>query len=196
MQLKILSAFLIFCGSYLPLSLILLIKDFESSALKDNICWGYVKDSDACYIPFSNPFLSFGVVVLCFLCLLLSVLVLGQIRCKHEVKITEVKHVPMDLMNYVLPYLVAFISIEYSQGKEFLGYLLFLLWLFWITYKSGRAVLNPVLTVFNWKLYEVSYVVGGSGAKRTGVMLSNAEVIPAEYISHNKIQDVMIVRRE
>lgn len=196
MQLKILSAFFIFCGSYLPLSIILLIKDFDEIALSDDICWGYFSGERTCYIPFSNPFLSFGAVAFCLSCLLLSLWILSRIRCKHEVKVVEVKHVPMDLMNYVLPYLVAFISIEYSEPKEFLGYLVFLMWLFWITYKTGRAILNPVLAVFSWKLYEVSYVLGDDGAKRTGVMLSNSEVIPTEYVNHNKIQDVMIVRRE
>ncbi|WP_157957010.1 hypothetical protein [Salinicola salarius] len=196
MQLKIPSAFLIFCGSYLPLSVILLIKDFDESALGDNVCWGYFSGVESCYLPFYNPGFGFGIVAFCLACLFLSLFLLSRIRCKYEIKLLEIKHVPMDLMNYVLPYLVAFISINYSEPKEFLGYLIFLAWLFWITFKSGRAVLNPVLAIFNWKFYEVSYVLKEGGLEKSGVMLSNLEVVSGKWISHNKIQDVIIVRRK
>ncbi|QJQ96271.1 MULTISPECIES: hypothetical protein [Halomonadaceae] len=196
MQLKTASAFLIFCGSYLPLSVILLIKDFDQEAINDPVCWQFYRKEVSCYLPFDNPISSLGVVCFCLTCLALSLFLLKSIRCKNEVKVLEVKHVPVDLMNYVLPYIVAFITIDYSNGQDLIGYGFFLVWIFWITYKSGRAILNPMMTVFGWRLYEVSYTVYEEGAVKTGVMLSNSDLAPVEYVRHNKIQDVMIARRE
>jgi hypothetical protein len=53
-------------------------------------------------------------------------------------------------MNYVLPYVVSFMSIDYQVTGKFVGFLIFLGWMFLITYKSGQIMLNPLLTVFGW----------------------------------------------
>lgn len=196
MEFRVGSAFLVFSGSYLPLSIILLIKDYKVSAINDRICWGFVFDSSSCYIPFLFPWLSLTVVVFCSLCLALSIYLLSKVRCKREVMLISVKHMPIDLMNYVLPYIVAFMTLDYGDKKELLGFGVFLLWLFWITYKSGRSVLNPVLVVFGWRLYEVVYTEGKGAVNKSGVMLANTEPFPTTYVNHNKFQDVMIVRRE
>ena len=61
-------------------------------------------------------------------------------------------------MNYTLPYIVSFMSFGYDQEGKFIGIVIFLTWIFWITYKSGQIILNPILVAFGWKLYEVTVV--------------------------------------
>ena len=38
-------------------------------------------------------------------------------------------------MNYTLPYVVSFMSIEYHDTGKFVGLIIFLAWMFWITYR-------------------------------------------------------------
>ena len=53
--------------------------------------------------------------------------------------------------------MVSFMSLDYEQGPKLVGFAAFLLWIFWITHKSGQIAMNPVLAVLGWKLYEIKY---------------------------------------
>ena len=69
--------------------------------------------------------------------------------------VTESKHVPADLINYVIPYVVSFMSLDYEQTPKLFGFAVFLIWIFWITYKSGQIALNPVLAVLGLSLIHI-----------------------------------------
>lgn len=96
-------------------------------------------------------------------------------------------------MNYVLPYIVSFMSIDYLQANKFLGFIIFLLWLFWLSYKSGQIILNPMLMVFNWKMYEVTYRFPGSQDVFSGVVLSNLSIEPNSDYEYETVQSVIVI---
>ena len=97
-------------------------------------------------------------------------------------------------MNYTLPYVVSFMSIGYQETGKLVGLTIFLAWMFWITYKSGQVILNPVLAVFGWRLYEIQYVFPGDRTLRNGRALARGNVESGESYPHVLVQDIVILR--
>jgi hypothetical protein len=108
--------------------------------------------------------------------------------------VTESKHIPADLINYVFPYIVAFIALDFSSVTKLMGFFVFLLWMYAITYKSGQIAMNPALAVFGWKLFEVKYRFIQSTDEMIGRVLSTVEIEPNHTYDQTAMQDVMIVR--
>lgn len=195
MKPRLLLAVAIFVGSYLPLSTILLIQDFDKKKASGNVCLNLM--SSTCHIPLQKPVLSIGFVIVCLICFLITRFVLNLIRNDgKDITIISVKHTPADLMNYVLPYIVSFMSVDYMQEEKFIGFILFLTWLFWISFKSGQIILNPVLTILNWNMYEISYNYPGDKKQYEGIVLANCSLEPKENYSCQTIQSVMIIHEE
>lgn len=192
MQFRALSAFIVFMGSYLPLSLILLAQNFDYAYVGRPACWKIWES--ACSIPLKNPGFAVGIFVCCLICLALSLWALAVVQPKDEIVVHEAKHVPTDLMNYTLPYVVSFMSIDYQDIGKYIGVLIFLGWMFWISYKSGQILLNPVLIVFGWKLYDVSYNYAASTQVHSASVLAFGSIGPGERYRQIPIQDILVVK--
>lgn len=188
-------ALAIFLGSYLPLSMILLIQDIDDKKRSGSFCLN-ILTSETCNLPFQKPILSIGFFIICFLCLIFTwfSLKLSQ-GSDQKIRIIDAKYTPSDLMNYVLPYIVSFMSINYLETSKFAGFIVFLLWLFWLSYKSGQVILNPILIVFNWKMYEVTYRYPGGSNVFTGIVLSNLDIDPNSEYKYQTIQSVIVISR-
>jgi hypothetical protein len=196
MQLWKTSAAVIFLGSYLPLSVILMGQDLDFPAMKGGICSiRHIAHFD-CTSPLGHPLASLATVLICTLCFAASLRALKILPVKHKVYILESKHIPADLINYVIPYVLSFISLDYDDPPKVVGFLIFLGWLFWITYKSGQIALNPMLAVLGWKLFEVKYRFLASSDIMTGRILSTTDIEPSQVYRQGSLQDVMVVRDE
>lgn len=193
LRLRLASAFVVFVGSYLPLSLILLVQDFDCAL---NTCSVPVAEEDGtrCVVRLGHPGASLGFVALCSLCFAgtLVVLRLTKARVKRSIVIERAKHVPSELMSYALPYIVAFMDMDY-QPNELIGLAIFLLWLFWITYRSGQVVLNPFLAAFGWRLYELTYRFIEGNTEHSGKALCDNVVAKGDRYKHTSIDDVVII---
>ncbi|MEJ7934458.1 hypothetical protein WG907_09345 [Sphingobium sp. AN558] len=194
MQLWKTSAAVVFLGSYLPLSVILMGQDLDFPALGRGACPLRDLVHFDCASPLRHPFASVTAIVVCALCFLASLLALRILPTKHKISIVESKHIPADLINYVIPYVLSFISLDFGDPAKLLGFAIFLVWLFWITYKSGQIALNPILAVLGWKLFEVKYSHLGSTDVLTGRILSSTEIGPSETYRQGSLQDVMVVK--
>lgn len=193
MQLRWVSAAIIYLGSYLPLSLILLAQDLDAKATARGLCQIADMRYGNCSAPFKHPTFSLAAVALCAACLCASLFALRVLPTKHRVNVVESKHIPADLINYVIPYILSFISLDYGDPPKLIGFAVFLAWIYWITFKSGQIVLNPVLAVLGWKLFEVKYRHFGSEDAFTGRVLSKREIAPGKTYRQGGLQDVMIV---
>ncbi|KQQ36540.1 hypothetical protein ASG19_08945 [Rhizobium sp. Leaf306] len=192
MQFRFIASLIVFLGSYFPLSLILLAQDYRYELAIAPFCWPI--DAAKCVFPFKNgtlPLILFGV---CLACLLLSLLGLTTIKPKVPVDIQEVKYVPSEFMAYTLPYVVSFMSLEYQDTGKLVGLVIFLGWMFVITHRSGQLVLNPLLIVFGWRLYEVTYFYPGNDQTRTGWALSKDNIEPNTRTDVATVQDTMIIK--
>ncbi|EKS7113465.1 MULTISPECIES: hypothetical protein [Enterobacterales] len=195
MQPRMFIAFAIFLGSYLPLSMILLVQDYDKEKAVGNICLDFINNTH-CQLPLQKPILSVSFFILCLFCFIFTWLALKLTRedGKH-IKVLTVKHTPADLMNYVLPYIVSFMSIDYTQENKFIGFIIFLMWLFWLSYKSGQVILNPMLIVLNWRMYEITYRYPGGTDEFSGVVLSNEVLDPNKEYESQDVQSVIIINK-
>ncbi len=192
MQLRVFPAFVVFVGSYLPLTLILLVQNYEFDAVSRPLCLAFW--TPGCSLPFKNPeiaLIGFGIALIC-LCATLALLT--AVTPRRLIAIKTATYVPADLMNYTLPYIVSFMSIEYQDTGKFVGLIIFLLWMFVITFRSGQIILNPVLIVFGWRPYDIEYKFPGSDALHTGRALVRGDIAANEQHRQFQFQDTFIIK--
>ncbi len=177
MKFRFWSALVFFIGSYFPLSMIWLLQNIsiEEFPLPDislkpfSASWGVSAS-------LNNATLTITIFAITLLCLAVSLYFLNSISLKHDIVIRKAKPIPSEMINYVLPYVVSFMSLEHQQEGKFLGVMIFMGWLFWISYKSDQLFMNPVFITFGWMPYEVEYNHAGSGQVFEGRALSRCEL--------------------
>jgi len=193
MKPRVITALIIFFGSYLPLSVILLVLNFDSKLAKGNVCFNI--HETICALPFKTPILAIGIFFLCLICFLFTIFTLSLVRdSDHPIDIEESKHIPSELMSYVLPYVVSFMTIDYQETSKLIGILIFLLWMFWITFKSEQIIMNPMLTVLGWKLYDIKFQHQNDDKTYQRKLLSRYEILPRTTAKIGYFQDIMIIK--
>lgn len=192
MQLRFWASLVVFIGSYFPLSLILLVQDFKYELLWAPICWP--PNGNTCALPLRNGSLSLSIFVLSLICVFITLGVLSTVRPKTPIRVHEAKYIPAELMSYTLPYVVSFMSLDYRDTGKFVGLLIFLGWMFLITYRSGQLILNPLLAVFGWRLYEVSLSYPGDEKRYPVRAMSKDDLQLPGQADAATIQDVMLIK--
>ena len=196
MQPRLWIAASVFLGSYFPLALILLVQDYDLKYLTHRICIPLVDSNQRCILPLMNPMFSLVFFSITLGCLLATVLALKSNPVKRRFTVKESKYIPSELINYSLPYVVSFMGVGYGEPSKFLGVMIFLLWMFWITYKSGLIILNPVLIALGWRLYEITFVKEGKKTEYKSTVLSKAALFSGTKYTYSLIQDVYIIKEE
>jgi hypothetical protein len=160
MQFRLGSAFLIFIGSYFPLAIILAVQDIPSDLWEKPICsFAEIFSAKCSILPFQNSAYALFFLAASGISAFLANLLLRSIRYPFEVDIKQVKAIPNEIINYTFPYVVSFMGVSYAEPQKLLGFLVFLLWMFAITFKSGQIIMNPLLLIFGWRLYEASIII-------------------------------------
>ncbi len=189
MQFRIISAFLIFIGSYLPLAIILAVQDIPVSWWKRQVC-DFSNISNCVFNPFLNPYYSITFFLLTLFSVLVTMYSFKKISFPFDIQVISAKPIPNDIINYVFPYVVS-MGISYSHPDKLLGFAVFLLWMFAITYKSGQIIMNPLLLMFGWRLYDVTIKIGNE--TRDVRLLNHGQLLPGNYKAQT-IQDFYIVK--
>ncbi len=190
MQFRLFSALIIFLGSYLPLALILAVQDIPTSWWSQPLC-SPLDEYECLFIPFSHPLLAGSFLLITVSAVLGSNFALHKVEYPFSAEVVKSKTIPNDIINYVFPYVVSFMGISYSEPEKLIGFVVFLLWMFAITYKSGQIIMNPLLLMFGWKLHEASIEIDGH--KREVRVLTKGNLQPGTY-NVQKIQDFYVAR--
>lgn len=193
MRIRWLFSLAIFCGSYLPFGVILAVQDADFGMMKNGVCPIWKEHSDKCGLPLHHPALALAIVAVCSVCLVLELFTLRAARPNLPITVKDSKYIPAELMSYILPYVVAFMGIGYQETAKFAGLLIFLGWMFLITHKAGQIMLNPVLAVFGWRLYEIKFQFLGDDVIRSGRALATLEIETGCCYGHATVQDIMIL---
>tara|TARA_R110001606_G_C15398475_1_gene652547 strand:- start:6662 stop:7030 length:369 start_codon:yes stop_codon:yes gene_type:complete len=119
--------------------------------------------------------------------------VLKSLPADHELTVKEAKTVPNDLINYVFPYVVSFMGLDLSSDGRFYGFLVFLVWMFIITYRSGQILMNPILLALGWQLHELEVVT--SGKDRSVIALARAKVYPGDTLKSCVIHGIYVLTK-
>jgi hypothetical protein len=192
MQFQLIPGFLIFLGSYLPLALILALQDIPAKWWSQPLCTLVdLKDGSCQFIPFANPTLSLTFLAITLLATLLAKSALQKIRFPFLVEVKHLKATPNEIINYTFPYVVSFMGISYNDPQKMIGFGVFLLWMFTITLKSGQILMNPLLLIFGWKLYEATIVI--NKVEREVRVMKHGTLHLGTY-SAQTVQDFYILR--
>lgn len=193
MQIKLLPAALLFLGSYFPLALILAVQDIKSEFWALPIC-SAPKFWIECRLPdFGSPGLVWVFLAVTFFSLVFFLWLLKHLRGTTEMTIEESRTIPNDLINYVFPYIVSFMGVELGDTGKVLGFGLFMLWMFLISYRSGQILMNPLLLAVGWQLYEVKASIEGN--KRSLRALSRENVLPYQTLSSCLVQGIYVLSK-
>jgi hypothetical protein len=177
LQFRLIPAFLVFLGSYFPLAVILALQDVTQESWELGLCRSW----EHCVFPSSNhPYLSLISVAVTFLCFILTITILSSLRYKYPITIIESRPIPSELISYSFPYIVSFMGVDYGATGKIAGLTIFLIWLFLITYRAGQLIMNPVLLVMGWNLYEAKACF--SGHVRVIKALSKTPLPPGTYL--------------
>lgn len=190
MQIRALPGLALFAGSYFPLGLILLMQDVKDEYWDRPFCRSLA--SAACDLPqLGNPGRTVPFAVICLISLLGFFWVLRNLPAKTSMAVVDAKTVPNDLINYVFPYVVAFMGLDVGSSGKFYGLLLFMLWMFLITYKSGQILMNPMLLVAGWQLYELNVRVDGHA--RCVRVLSKRRIVAGDQLKSCVVQGIHVL---
>jgi len=190
MQFRIMSAFIIFLGSYLPLAIILAVQDIPISWWQRPFC-DFSNLSNCAFNPFLNPSLSIVFIIITLSSMVIANYSLKKISYTFDTEVVSSKTISNDIINYVFPYVVSFMGISYDTPEKLIGFSVFLLWMFAITYKSGQIIMNPLLLMFGWRLYEANVIVNGQS--REVRILKQGDLLPGNYKTQT-IQDFYVAR--
>lgn len=192
MQFRLISAFLIFIGSYFPLAIILAVQDIPQTWWQQPVCGVSELLSGQCLLlPFKNPVYAIIFLAVSGVSALLANISLRRISFPFNVEVKQAKAVPNEIINYTFPYVVSFMGIDYSNPDKLFGFIVFLLWMFAITFKSGQIIMNPLLLIFGWKLYEASIII--NGVSRDVRILKHGPLTPGQQNAQT-IQDFYICK--
>ncbi|WP_223250896.1 hypothetical protein [Rhodanobacter denitrificans] len=177
----------LFIGSYFPLAVIMLVQDIPKKYLGAPFC-GMASRSNCTFQIFEHPCLALGSVLLTGVSLLFTHWSLQRIKLRFDVEVIETKSIPNDLINYVFPYIVSFMGLSYGDSGKTMGFVVFLIVLFVITYRSGQIVMNPLLIIFGWRIYEAKMVIGQNKEVRITRVLKQGKLLPGKQRAE-EVQD-------
>jgi len=193
MQLNVLPAILLFLGSYFPLSVILLVQDVPEATWQLPIC-RFWQSADQCSFPLPQHLgVAITLVVVSLISLFCFLAVLNKFGGMHDMKVEDSKTIPNDLINYVFPYVVSFMGLDLGSTGKMLGFALFLLWMFLISYRSGQILMNPLLLVAGWQLYEIQADI--QGKKKNLRALSKDAVKQGQHLRSCLVQGIYVLSK-
>ena len=206
---KLWAAIGIFFSSYLPLSLILLIQNIDSIYLSG------IEISKISEIPrllysdffstlsliinkffliFKNPIVGLSIVGVSLMSLIFLKMIMGSVSGGQLITVNKSVRNPSDLMNYTVPYMVAFIGVDLDDGPKVAGFLVFMLFMFILTYKTKQLFMNPILAVLGYNLYDIEYDVNTK--IRNGRILSKFEIEPEKQYQMEIVSSLLIATKE
>ncbi len=192
MKMRFLPALVLFLGSYFPLSLILLVQDVSADSWKLPLC--KFTEISTCSLPvLDNPNRSLGLLLICGASLLLFIAVMQSLSAYSKLEVIDSKSVPNDLINYVFPYVVSFMGLDLDADGKFYGFLLFILLMFVITYRSGQILMNPFLLVSGWQLYELNILT--EGQKRCVRALSQDQIRSGDRLDSCLVHGIYVLHK-
>lgn len=189
---RLFPALILFLGSYFPLSLILLVQDIKESSWSAPLC--NISNMSSCYLPeLANPGRALSLLGICAVSLVIFMVLMRTLSAYSSLEVTDSKSIPNDLINYVFPYVVSFMGLDLGEEGKFYGFLLFIVLMFAITYRSGQILMNPLLLIAGWQLYELNIIT--EGHKRCVKALSKEQVKAGDRLESCLIHGIYVLYR-
>lgn len=164
MKPRILTVILLFISSYSPLFIIFAAKDFD---FYGENCF---KHPMAIYILISITILSV---------IILFATVLTIKRGNMCIEVVSVKNRSVDLINYSIPYMIAFFGADLSKPADLISVSIFLLIMLLLTITTKSVFINPILSLVGYGLYDLEYRFDSKIF--TTIVISKYDMKPGEF---------------
>ena len=164
----------LFLVAYYPLFLILLI---QNSKLIDKI---FKLDlAGFKWSEFNDPIIYGLVVGLVIWIIIKSFVKFQQNTNTIQYKIVDIKNISHETLNYILTYLIAFLSLNLENPKTILCVMILLFIIGIIYINSNLLYINPILQLLDYSIYELTVTREGC---------NEVKIIAISKISQNKIR--------
>lgn len=135
----------LFLSSYFPLFLILTIKNYPDQDL----------------IPY--------LIVVAIISIIVWVLIILDSRNNpgEDYKILKVENRTHESLNYLAPYLIAFLNFDFSKWQDTTVLVIFFIIIFVVYMTSDLIYTNPLVTFFGYKIYRIKVCKSREGCEET-----------------------------
>jgi hypothetical protein len=132
------AAIIFFSSGYSPLFIIMVIKDIDYQLMKFDNTW------------ISIIFLSISIISIILLKIIMDDLKIDG----FPISIIEAKPRSTDIINYTIPYMISFIAFDIGVIIDLIVFFIFLLIIFVLTYQTQNVLLNPLLAMIGYSIYD------------------------------------------
>ena len=165
-----------FLSSYSPLMVILAARDLNYTTFQ-----------------FDNPTVVWACLGAALLSCIAIFLLIRSLTMGDSATVTSVDDRSIELLNYTIPYLISFLSLDIGEASELVSFSLFMMLMFWLTYKTDNLYINPVLTLMNYKLYRVTVTFSGSEPVEINALTKDT-IKPGSQIFLEKVASFMYIQ--
>lgn len=172
-KLKFPALLILFLTSYIPLFLLLILRQIKQNYIYLNYV-GFSKKSVLCY------FERFGLSTVLIFLILIGLLGLkiilsnfnNNINNGYLVKVTDIDNKNSESIAYISTYIVPFIFQDTNDNFDIVSIFLLLILIFFIYTKSNMIVINPILSI-KYTIYQFSF--SKTGTVKKGFLISPTE---------------------
>jgi hypothetical protein len=140
MKPRIFAALLMFMSSYFPLVLIFVVKDLDVYS----------------GLP-THPRIAVCLVVIEAIACAVVLLVVRSIKTGIETELTKVSNKSAEMFTYTIPYMISFYNFNLGDWKTLVCLLIFMTIMFVLSYKTNTFLINPVLALSGYGLYDCQF---------------------------------------
>jgi hypothetical protein len=157
MQTRRLVSVVFFLSSYAPLAPIIIFKDVDLHTR-----------------TFRHPHAVEIVAALAVLSIAVLLMAMHAVVEGAEVCVQSVNNQSGELVNYTIPYMISFFAFDLGNWNDIFAFLFFLALMYVLTLRTQNVLINPVLALFGWSLYEVTFM--DVKTERQGTFLARVEL--------------------
>jgi hypothetical protein len=143
MKLRFLPSLFIFLSSYFPLAIIFVIKDLD----------------DSTFYP-QHPTIATVIAFVAIGSCAFVIIAAQSIKTGLPIRIMKISNKSGDMFTYSIPYMIAFYNFTLGDWKTLLSLLVFMVLMFTLAYKTQNMLVNPVLALAGYGLYDCQFKDG------------------------------------
>jgi hypothetical protein len=166
MKPRVFTLFLLFVSAFSPLFIIIAVKDF-----------------DFCKQYFNHEVLIIAMLSIVLFSIIMLFVIINTYKKGDVITINKVENRSTDIINYTIPYLLSFISMDLNSPADLISIGIFLTILMVLTITSKSVFINPILAIVGYGLYDISYSYGKNIYSK--IVLSKKELnLDKKYYCH------------
>lgn len=96
--------------------------------------------------------------------------------CEYQ-SIQSIEDKTQDIISYVVPYIIAIISLDIDGVRGYLVVLILMLMLYTIYANSYLIYINPLLSLIGYKMYKAKLIMEGETSNQDAIVISNVPTI-------------------